>query len=160
MNGHTGTVRVYLPATITDLADPDGLTARRAHAVTGALAAALPQDDDEGLEYAALLAAADASVLLVAAQPDAPRRRVVVSADVAVQATGPVTGTDPAPSAIEVVTTVAWSQVACVHVDEEAAEGDVKAAIQGDPGAAERLVDRDLLWYDVSELAVLVANRH
>lgn len=153
-------MRVYLPATITDLADPDGLAPRRAHAVTGALTAALPHDDDEGREYAALLAAADESVLLVAAQRGAPRRRVVVSADVAIQATGPVTGSDSVPSAIEVVTPVAWSQVACVHVDEEAAETDVTAAIEGDLGAAERLVERDLLWYDVSELAALVANRH
>lgn len=160
MSGHTGTVRVYLPATITDLADPDGLAHRCAHAVTGALTAALPHDDDEGREYAALLAAADESVLLVAAQRGAPRRRVVVSADVAIQATGSVTGSDSVPSAIEVVTPVAWSQVACVHVDEEAAETDVTAAIEGDLGAAERLVERDLLWYDVSELAALVANRH
>ena len=151
-------VRVYLPATITDLADPDGLAPRRAHAVTGALSTALPHDDEEGREYAAQLAAADASVLLLAAQPAAPRRRVVVSADLAVQATRHVTDPDAAPSAIEVVVTVAWSQVACVHVDEAAAEADVAAAIDGELTAAERLVERDLLWYDVSELAAFVAS--
>jgi len=59
---------------------------------------------------------------------------------------------------IEIVAPVVWSQVACVHVDEAAAAPDVVAAIAGDLGAAERLVERDLLWYDVSELASLVAT--
>jgi len=158
LTGHTGNVRVYLPATMSELADPEGLTPRRAYAVTGALSDALPHDDDESREYAAQLAAADASVVLLAEHRDAPRRRVVVSADVAVQATDHVSDPDAAPSVIEIVAPVVWSQVACVHVDEAAAAPDVVAAIAGDLGAAERLVERDLLWYDVSELASLVAT--
>jgi hypothetical protein len=150
-------VRVYLPATMTELADPAGLTPRRAHAVTDALSDALPHDDDESREHAAQLAAADASVVLLAEDHDAPRRRVVVSADVAVGATRHVADPEAAPSAIEIAAPVVWSQVACVHVDEAAAAPDVTAAIEGDLGAAERLVGRDLLWYDVSELAALVA---
>lgn len=158
MTGHTGTVRVYLPATMSELADPEGLTPRRAYAVTGALSDTLPHDDDESREYAAQLAAADASVVLLAEHRDAPRRRVVVSADVAVQAIDHVSDPDAAPSVIEIVAPVVWSQVVCVHVDEAAAGPDVVAAIAGDLGAAERLVARDLLWYDVSELASLVAT--
>jgi len=42
-------MRVYLPATVADLSAP-AITSRQAHAATASLAAALPDEDEEGLE--------------------------------------------------------------------------------------------------------------
>ena len=79
-DGHTGLVRIYLPASLDQLDPASGpLTARRAHAVTPALRAMFPDEDDEGLEYAAQLAAADDSLELLGERPDAPQLRCVVS---------------------------------------------------------------------------------
>lgn len=150
-------MRVYLPATVAQLADPEGLGARVVHAVTPALRTALPDEDDEGLEYAAQLLAADDSLDLLA-DDDVPRR-VVVAADVPDDAVAPLPDDAAvAPSAVRLATPVAWADVACAHVDEEAAEGDVTAARSGDEEAVERLAERDLLWFDVSELAGLAAS--
>jgi hypothetical protein len=63
-----------------------------------------------------------------------------------------------APSVVRLTSTVGWDDVACAHVDEPAAVADVTAALAGDPHAAERLAERDLLWYDASELGHLVAE--
>ncbi|WP_311836239.1 DUF6912 family protein [Cellulomonas fimi] len=176
-------MRIYLPATLLDLADladlaagtgasgdvgggavggagadasherPDALPApRRAHAVTAALRAMFPDEDDEGLEYAAQLAAADDSLELVAGSPEAPRLRLVLTADVGEHDTAVVADDDAAPSAVEVTAAIPWDAVACAHVDEPAAAGDVAAALAGDPDAVERLDERDLLWYDATEL--------
>jgi len=149
-------MRLYLPATATDLHSPTGISPRWAHAVTAALRAELPDEDDEGLEMAATLAAADESVRLVAADRSVPRR-VVVAADVpddAVQVPE-VLGEEQLPTAVEVVSPVAWGKVASLHVDEQAASADVAAAAAGDDDALERAADRDLLWYDVVELDAL-----
>lgn len=143
-------MRFYLPATLLDLDEEDGLTPTAAHSVTPDLAAALPEEDDEGLEFAAMLAAADASVSLLARTPAAPRRRVVVVAEVAKAELEPVA--DGLPSEVVPPTGVPWSEVVSLHVDDAAAEPDVAAAASGDDDAGERAADRDLLWYDGSEL--------
>lgn len=143
-------MRLYLPATLLDLEKEDGLTPPAAHCVTPDLAAALPEEDDEGLEFAAMLAAADASVSLLARAPTTPRRRVVVVAEVA--NAEPERVADSLPSEVVPPPRVPWSEVVSVHVDDAAAEPDVAAAASGDDDAGERTADRDLLWYDVSEL--------
>jgi len=151
-------VRIYLPAVLTELGTATPLSARLVHAVTPALRAELPDEDEEGLEYAALLLAADDSLDLLrqAGAPSVPRR-VVVSADVP---DGVVeTVDDPhAPSVVRLGAAVGWADVACAHVDERAAEADVRAAAAGDDDAAERLAERDLLWYDVTELPRLARD--
>lgn len=151
-------MRIYLPAVLPELADPSGLGPRTVHAVTPALRAALPDEDDEGLEFSAQLLAADDSLERLADHPDARRRRVVVAADVPEDAVRALVDPD-LPSAVELVEPVGWDDVACAHVDEAAAEGDVVAALAGDEVAADRLAERDLLWYDVTELAGLAAGR-
>ncbi|WP_265521855.1 DUF6912 family protein [Oerskovia flava] len=176
-------MRIYLPATLDELDDvtvtPTGarwtLAPRAAHAVTTALVRALPDEDDEGLEFTAALEAADDSLTLVAARPGAPRQRLVVTLEVpdgAVQvrvdpAAGVGVGAEDddelAPSAVEVVRTVSDAPVVCVHVDEVEAAEDIAAVLAAadadDPqadaaldAALERVTDRDLLWYDWSEL--------
>lgn len=152
-------MRIYLPSSLAELGSRSGLAPRVVHAVTPALRAALPDEDDEGLEYAAQLLAADDSLDALDTGSRAGRRRVVVAADVPdalVDAVDP--GEAHAPSAVRLTSTVGWDDVACAHVDEVAAEGDVVAAAGGDEAAAERLAERDLLWYDVSELPRLAAG--
>ncbi|UZN01874.1 DUF6912 family protein [Cellulomonas sp. S1-8] len=146
-------MRVYLPVTLDELqhGSPVLLAPRVAHGVTPALRALWPDEDDEGWEYAAQAGAADESVVLLAARPGAPRLRVVVAADVP-EACVRALEAPPVPSALELVCGVDVSHVASVHVDEPAAVADVTAAAAGDEAALERLGDRDLLWYDVSEI--------
>ena len=149
--GHTGRVRVYLPAALDQL-PCEQVGPGRAHAVTPELRGGLPAEDDEGLEYAALLAAADDSLALLARRPAAPRLRVVLAADVPEGLVDHGTGPDEPASAVELVGGVSWTTVVSVHVDEPAARGDVAAALTGDAAADERLVERELLWYDVTEV--------
>lgn len=149
-------MRIYLPATVSELGVRGGLGPRLVHAVTRSLRAALPGEDDEGLEYAAQLLAADDSLELLDGTPGPGRRRLVVAADVP---DAVVESVDPdqehAPSVVRLTTSVGWDSVACAHVDEQAAEADVVAALDGDSDALERLAERDLLWYDATELEAL-----
>lgn len=149
----TEPVRLYVPTTLPALAATDGLHAGTAHAVTPALAAALSGEDTEGLELAALLAAADDSVALLARDPGARRYRVVAVAEVPGRVPTPVPGA--APSAVVPPARIPWSEVVSLHVDEDVAVDDVTAAAAGDDAALERAAERDLLWFDVTELDVL-----
>ena len=79
-------MRVYLPATLPGLADllrkaEIGPAPLRAFAVTPALREWYATGDLEDLEYVAMMHAARASLRLLEADPDAPRRRVVLAAD-------------------------------------------------------------------------------
>ena len=156
-------MRIYLPATFAELPTvevrSDGqasmtISPRRAHAVTRSLELAHPDEDSEGLEFAALLAAADTDLELLAGSPDGVQLRVVLTLEVPDDALVPADA-DVAvdePSAVEVTRAVSGI-VVCVHVDEPEAAADVAAMLAGDDDAAERLVERDLLWYDTTEFA-------
>ncbi|MGP7959908.1 DUF6912 family protein [Sanguibacter sp. A247] len=157
-------MRIYLPATLELLVGVRSgaggrttldLEPTRAHTVTAALAAALADEDQEGLEYAAHLAAADDALTELVRAPGAPRLRLVLTLevpdDVVVDAAG-----DAAiltPSAVDLVAPVPGARLVCAHVDEPGAAADVVATLEGDDAALERLVERDLLWYDATELA-------
>jgi hypothetical protein len=163
-------MRIYVPATLDEL-DSASVTAtaarwtvapRGAHAVRTALLAALPDEDTEGREYAAFLAAAHDSLALVAGRPDAPPLRVVVSLEVpdAVVSFGALDaapGADSGPSAVRIAREVTVPIVA-VHVDEPEAAADVRAVLAAADGdtelddALQRVTDRDLLWYDATEV--------
>lgn len=149
---------------------------RRAHAVTKDLEAALPEEDAEGLEYVAALNAADDSLALIASRPDAPHQRMVITLEVpdtAVTAASGTTDDDaPVPSEIDVTTTVENVAIVCVHVDEPAAATDIadvlraadeesdaeetaKLGVESETAldeALQRVTDRDLLWYDRTEI--------
>jgi hypothetical protein len=43
----------------------------------------------------------------------------------------------------------------CVHVDEPEAAGDIQGVLEGKEEAIIALGERDLLWYDVSELGMI-----
>jgi hypothetical protein len=167
-------MRVYLPATLPLLAaarDAGCFTASRdagpgglpAHAVTPAVREWYVQGDVEELEFSALLEAAEASLHLLAKDPDAPRRRVVVAADVPDAVVKPG-GTFR--SSVRLQAPVELSSVVSLHVDEAGVAETIATAVQAAEAAAagdddaQFLVDEaeacDLLWYDVTELADLV----
>ena len=120
--------------------------------------------DTEELEYTASLAAARASLRLLAADESAPRRRVVIAADVPDDSVRPVPDVERA--SVLVIVVVPLSSVASAHVDDEsavdlvaAAAGAVRRADGGDEDS-EFLVDEaaalELQWYAVQELDDLI----
>ncbi|MFJ8141992.1 DUF6912 family protein [Streptomyces sp. NPDC096013] len=169
-------MRVYVPLTLPGLAEAYktgelGTGPFVAYAVTPALREWYLSDDIEELEYAALNRAALASLRLLAVNPDAPRRRVVVAVDVpdGTAHGDPDRGLDPAAlGEVRVTGTVALAKAAAVHVDLDDAEGDVSAAADalaaadhGDDDAqfvVDGAEDHELLWYATQEIPNLVGS--
>lgn len=168
-------MRVYVPLTLPGLAEAYrtgelGAGPFTAYAVTPGLREWYASDDIEELEYAALGRAAQASLRLLAAEPGAPRRRVVIAVDVADRAASedPGRGPDPAPGEVRVAGAVPLGKAASVHVDAADAEADVTAAAEALPTAdagdddAQVVVDgaedHELLWFATQEIANLVAR--
>lgn len=163
-------MRVYLPATTTILRRlvEDGRLAGplTGFAVTADLrrfyARSDADEDGEELEYAALLAAARASLRLLDLDPFAVRRRVVVSADVPDDAVTPVDDPDTDPGAVRISADVPIRDVASAHIDDAEAEDDVRAAVgvvlEADLGSedAQFVVDQteghELAWYATQEI--------
>lgn len=162
-------MRVYLPATLPALRRllDDGALGEPplpAYAVTPALREWYAEGDQEELEYAVTSLAASASVRLLDAEQDAPRRRVVVVAEVADG------GVDPAPhvdrAAVRVTVRVPLRDVRAVHVDDPAAVPDVTVAADavleadlGSDDAAFRVASaegHELQWYATQEIGPLL----
>jgi hypothetical protein len=160
-------VRVYVPATVPMLArlPEQGLAAAQAHAVTPTLREWYAEGDEEELEYVAFIRAAQDALQLIRHDPAAPRRRVVVSADLPATAIGQGDG-ELGSSVVELRAPVPVAAVAAVHVDGVDAATDVAAAVQvvlealaGDPDAqftVDGAEDHELEWYDPSELESLL----
>ncbi|MFF4607996.1 DUF6912 family protein [Streptomyces sp. NPDC001339] len=168
-------MRVYVPLTLSGLAEAHkngelGPGPLRAYAVTPALREWLAYSDDiEELEYAALNRAAQASLRLLAGDPQAARRRVVVAVDVpdGAAVADPDRGLDrSALGEVRVAGPVPLSKAAAVHVDAADAEADVAAAAaalgaadQGDDDAqftVDGAEDHDLMWFGVQEIPELL----
>jgi hypothetical protein len=162
-------MRVYLPSTLPALADilvkdEIGPSPLRAFAVTPALREGYASGDDEELEYAAMLAAARQSLRLLGADPAAPRRRVVLAADVA-DAQVSWQAYDDEAAAVAVGAVIAVGTIASGHIDEldamtdvAAAAGAVTAADAGDGDAAfavDAAEAHELAWYATQELKYL-----
>ncbi|MES9806849.1 MULTISPECIES: DUF6912 family protein [Streptomyces] len=161
-------MRVYVPLTLPGLAQaheagelgPGPLTA---YAVTPALREWYASDDIEELEYAALGRAAAASLRLLAADPGAPRRRIVVAVDVADK---DAVADPDAIGAVRIAGAVPLSKAAAVHADADEAEADVRAAAdaleaaeRGDDdarSAVDGAEDHELLWFGVQEVPALL----
>jgi len=164
-------MRVYLPSTLPGLralldAGELGPPPLPAYGVTGALREWYAEGDEEELEYAALTLAARASVRLLdralLLDPTVPPRRVVVVAEVDV--------VEPAPdvdrAAVRVPSTVPLRQVRSVHVDDPAAQDDVRAAaeqlVEADLGSedaafvVEQAEGHELQWYATQEIGPLL----
>jgi hypothetical protein len=162
-------MRVYLPTTLTALAillrtGAVGPAPVRGYAVTPALREWYAAGDLEELEYVAMSHAARASLRLLADDPRAPRRRVVLAADVPDQQISRDGGFDD-PTLVEVSAPVAVSQVVSGHVDDPLAAADIAeaaaalpAADQGDDDArfaVDGAEGHELLWYASQELPYL-----
>lgn len=162
-------MRVYLPGTARTLRvmldtgelGPAPLTG---FAVTPSLREWYVDDDIEALEYAALLEAARGSLRLLDEDPTAPRRRVVVAADIP---DGDVTfHPDLERAVVRVGRVVPLRLVASAHVDGKDAEEDVRAAanavLEADLGSADAqfVVDgaegHDLAWYATQEIGAFI----
>ncbi|HET6479930.1 MAG TPA: hypothetical protein VFG35_07830, partial [Actinoplanes sp.] len=137
----------------------------RAHAVTPALREWYAEGDEEELEYVAFTRAAQEALHLLRLDTQAPRRRVVVSADVPSTALvredvelGSSTVRLPQPLSVKEVVAIhldgadaAEAIAAAAEVVDEAAAGDPDAQFTVD--SAE---DHELEWYAVTELDELV----
>jgi hypothetical protein len=159
-------VRVYLPATVPLLRDwiaADAASAAgAAYAVTPSLREWYREGDADELEYAASSLAAVAALDLLAADVDAPARRVVLAVDVDDADGSP----DPDErGAVRLRSAVPVSRWASALVDDDSAAASVGAAVtllrdatappddvdfaRGETAAAE------LGWYAVQELGFL-----
>lgn len=162
-------MRVYLPSTLPAIArvlkDAEaGPAPLSGFAVTAGLREWYASGDLEELEYVAMSDAARASLRLLAADPDAPRRRAVLAAEVP---DGQVTGGgDPDEhGAVQVTTPVPLAKIVAGHVDDAAAVPDVDAAVRalasadaGDDDAAfavDGAEGHELMWYAAQELQFL-----
>ncbi|MEV4743462.1 hypothetical protein [Streptomyces sp. NPDC049555] len=167
-------MRVYVPLTLPSLAKAHeaghlGPAPLTAYAVTPALREWYVSEDMEELEYAALGRACLASLRQLAADPAAPRRRVVVAVDVADAAVTAVADRGPEQPAlgeVRLAQTIPLRKAAAVHVDAFDAEQDVAAAAaaldaadKGDEDAqftVDGAEDHDLMWFGVQEIPNLV----
>lgn len=143
-------MRVFVPGTVADLAHYSSghWEPERGYAVTERLMEISAFDDPDELAEQARDAAAEDSIVELGS-----RLRVVVVVD---YPRADVTAVpDAHPAAVTVTGTVPPGGIACIFLDEEGAESDAKAAAAGDEDALERLEDRELLWYDATELGRL-----
>lgn len=160
-------MRVYLPASLPRLGaalSAGSVDADVAYAVTPALREWYVEGDLEELEYAATSAAARASLRLLARDDDASPRRVVLAADVPDGSARPAPEVDRA--AVRLGAPVPFAKVVSAHVDDHAAEGDVRAALgllaaadAGDEDArfvVDGVEDHELAWFAAQEINALV----
>jgi hypothetical protein len=162
-------MRVFLPSTLPALALAlqtaqlsEGLVP--GFAVTPALREAYASGDEDELEYAALTEAARASLRLLAADPAAPPRRVVLAAELAAdQVRWDPRDAEPARVTIGAVS---LQKLASALIDDPAAAADVRGAVEALAAAdagdedAKFTVDgaegHELGWYATQELSYLV----
>jgi hypothetical protein len=163
-------MRVYLPSTLAALAPAlvageIGPAPVLGFAVTPALREWYASGDLEELEYVAMMLAARASLRLLHADPAAPRRRLVLAAELADAGVVARNGLDT-PGRVEVALPVPLADVVSGHVDDGVAAADIDAAAAALPAAdagdddAKFIVDgaegHELLWHATQELIYLI----
>jgi hypothetical protein len=166
-------MRVYLPSTLPALAEllrtgEIGPAPVRGFAVTPALREWYSSGDMEELEYVALMNAARKSLRLLAADPAAPPRRVVLAAELpdesGVSSTG--NGGFDDPALVQFSQPVPLRDIVSAHIDDVAAVGEIAAAVAALPAAdagdddAKFVVDGaegfELLWFATQEISDLL----
>jgi hypothetical protein len=162
-------MRVFLPSTLPAvaqalLAGQVGPGPLPGFAVTPALRESYAIGDTEELEYAALTEAARASLRLLADDPAAPPRRVVLAAEIPAEHVKP-DPRDGEPARVVITQDVQLKDLAAAHVDAPAADTDVRSAVRALPAAdagdedARFTVDgaegHELGWYATQELSYL-----
>ena len=157
-------MRVFLPSTLPALAralEQGSLGPGPGFAVTPALREAYASGDEEELEYAALSEAARASLRLLAADQDAPARRVVLAADIPAELLH-WDAHDSEPGRVVIEAPVTVDLLASGHVDDPEAATDVRKAAEAlaaaDAGDEDAMFTVDgaegheLGWYATQEL--------
>ncbi len=162
-------MRVYLPSTLPAVAGLvrfGALEPSPAHGftVTPALREWYSSGDLEELEYAAMTQAARESLRMLAADPAAPRRRVVLAAEVADEHVLATAGFAE-PALVQITGPIRLRDIASGHVDDPAASTEIAAAAAAISAAddgdddARFVVDGaegfDLQWYATQELGDL-----
>ena len=162
-------MRVFLPSTLPALAQ--ALRAGQVgpgpvpgFTVTPSLREAYASGDEEELEYAAMTEAARASLRMLAQDPAAPPRRVVLAAEIPAEQVK-LDARDKEPARVLIGEAVPVKRLASAHVDDEEAGADVRAAADALPAAdagdgdARFTVDgaegHELGWYATQELPYL-----
>jgi hypothetical protein len=163
-------MRVYLPTTLAALgsalvAGQIGPAPLTGFAVTPALREWYASGELEELEYVAMMQAARASLRMLHVDTKAPRRRVVLAAEVPELVISVKNGLDR-PGQVAVTLPVQLADVASGHVDAMDAAPDIDAAAAALPAAdagdgdAQFIVDsaegHELLWYATQELIYLI----
>jgi hypothetical protein len=160
-------MRVFLPSTLPALAQAlqaGQVGSGPGFAVTPALREAYASGDAEELEYAALTEAARASLRLLADDPAAPPRRVVLAAEIPAEHVKP-DPRDGEPARVGIASAIKIKDLASAHVDAPEAGADVRSAVQalaaadtGDEDArftVDGAEGHELGWYATQELAYL-----
>ncbi|HEY3902793.1 MAG TPA: hypothetical protein VGM14_02645 [Streptosporangiaceae bacterium] len=135
------------------------------YAVTPALREWYASGDLEELEYVAMMQAARASVRLLHADLNTPRRRVVLAVELSESDVSITNGFDK-PGQVEIKQPVSFTDVVSGHVDDAEAICDIDAAASALPASdsgdadAKFVVDgaegHELLWYATQELLYLI----
>ena len=155
------------PGAQADQSGPDGLAGLGpvpGFAVTPSLREAYASGDEEELEYTALTEAARASLRLLAADPAAPPRRVVLAAELPAEHVR-WDPRDGEPARVLIGVPVPLGRLASALVDAPEAAADVRGAVEALPAAdagdedAKFAVDgaegHELGWYASQELPYL-----
>jgi hypothetical protein len=163
-------LRVYLPLTLPGLAEllhtgEIGPAPVRGFAVTPALREWYSSGDMEELEYVAMAHAARESLRRLSDDPTAPRRRVVLAAELAAGHVLADSGFDE-PGLVKIASPVSLSDVVSGHADDQAAVAEIAEAVEAlraaDAGDedARFVVDgaegHELLWFATQELGELL----
>jgi hypothetical protein len=160
-------MRVYLPSTLPALAtalQAGQLGPGAGFAVTPSLREAYASGNEEELEYTAMTEAARASLRLLARDPAAPPRRVVLAAEVPADQVK-LDAHDKEPARVLFGQAVPVTRLASAHVDDTEAAADVRAAAEAldaaDAGdedakfAVDGAEGHELGWYAIQELPYL-----
>jgi hypothetical protein len=164
-------MRVFLPSTLPALAEVlrtgqvgAGSGPQPGYAVTPMLREAYASGDEEELEYAALTEAARASLRMLARDPAAAPRRVVLAAELPAEEVK-LDARDREPARVLVSSTVPLVRLDSAHVDDADAGPDVRAAADAleaaDAGdedarfAVDGAEGHELGWYATQELSYL-----
>jgi hypothetical protein len=162
-------MRVFLPSTLPALAQAlrsgqVGSGPMPGFAVTPSLREAYASGDEEELEYTAMAEAARASLRMLAKDPAAPPRRVVLAAEIPAEQVK-LDARDKEPARVLIAEAVPIERLASAHVDDAEAGADVRAAADALPAAdagdedASFAVDgaegHELGWYATQELSYL-----
>lgn len=149
---------VFLPSTVPALAALLDEGRLEGEPLTAFTAEPEPGGDPEEAEYEAMYAAAEESLRLLAADPRAPRRRVVLTAEMPDHIVEHQDRHGDGVARVRVRASIPYKKLKAAHVDDERAVADVTKAVE-DPGSG-AADDHELLWFAVQEIRYVVEDLH